>query len=91
MKISLADLNFYSIEKFKNELNQSLLDIEESTIELDFSIVEKIDLVSIQLLLSLNKYCNNNSLNLKCININAKQVKQKLKLFNLNETLGVIK
>jgi ABC-type transporter Mla MlaB component len=51
--------------------------------------VQKIDLSNIQLILSLKKYCDEKNIKLNITNITAKSVKQTLKMFNLNSTLGV--
>ena len=92
MTLGFDELNIYEISNFKQEILNALEENEsKDKFELDFEFVESIDLSSIQLLLSLKKYCNNKKLQLQLININAKSIRQKLKLFNLNETLGVVK
>ncbi len=92
MTLGFDELNIYEISNFKQEILNALEENEsKDKFELDFEFVESIDLSSIQLLLSLKKYCDDKKLKLQLININAKSIRQKLKLFNLNETLGVVK
>ena len=92
MTVGFDELNIYEISNFKQEILNTLEENEsKDKFELDFEFVESIDLCSIQLLLSLKKYCDEKKLKLQLININAKSIRQKLKLFNLNETLGVVK
>jgi len=92
MTLGFDELNIYEISNFKQEILNALEENEsKDKFELDFEFVESIDLSSIQLLLSLKKYCDEKKLKLQLININAKSIRQKLKLFNLNETLGVVK
>ena len=92
MKISFNELSIYEVENFKQEILNALEENEDKNIfELDFEFVESIDLSSIQILLSLKKYCDKEKLKLQLININAKAIKQKFKLLNLNEVLGVVK
>lgn len=92
MTLGFDELNIYEISNFKQEILNALEENEsKDKFELDFEFVESIDLSSIQLLLSLKKYCDDKKLKLHLININAKSIRQKLKLFNLNETLGVVK
>jgi len=92
MTLGFDELNIYEISNFKQEILNALEENEsKDKFELDFEFVESIDLSSIQLLLSLKKYCDEKKLKLQLVNIKAKSIRQKLKLFNLNETLGVVK
>ena len=88
MKISFKELNIYEIEKFHQKI---LKDIKtaKTSFTLNFADVQKIDLSNIQLILSLKKYCDEKNIKLNITNITAKSVKQTLKMFNLNSTLGV--
>ena len=90
MTLGFDELNIYEIENFKQEI---LNDLEENEspgkFELDFEFVEKIDLSSIQLILSLKKYCDTNNIDLTITNIKARQVKQSFKMYNLKTSLGV--
>jgi anti-anti-sigma regulatory factor len=88
MKIKFEELNIYEIEKFHQNI---LKDIQTSktSFTLNFADVQKIDLSNIQLILSLKKYCDKKKIKLNITNITAKSVKQTLKMFNLNSTLGV--
>ena len=88
MKISFKELNIYEIEKFHQKVLKDILSAKTS-FTLNFSDVQKIDLSNIQLILSLKKYCDEKNIKLNITNIKAKQIKQTLKMFNLNSTLGV--
>ena len=88
MTILINDLNIYKIEEFHNELIKEL-ELKNDLLSLDFTNVEKIDLSSIQLILSTKKYCDVNNIKFTITDIKTKQVKQMLKMFNLYEKLGV--
>ena len=88
MKISFTELNIYSVENFHNKILKEL-GSANSSFTLNFANVEKIDLNSIQIILSLKKHCDVNNINLKITNIEAKSVKQTFKMYNLNSILGV--
>ena len=88
MKITLEELNIYKVEEFHKKI---LKDLEKanSSFTLNFTNVKKVDLNSIQLILSLKKYCDEKSIDLKITNIEARQVKQSFKMFNLYSLLGI--
>ena len=88
MKISFSELNIYEVENFYKKILKELQNAK-SSFTLNFTNVEKIDLNNIQLLISVKKYCISNNIDLKLTNIQSDQVKQMLKLFNVNEKLGI--
>ena len=88
MKITFKELNIYEIEKFHQKILKDIQTTKKS-FTLNFADVQKIDLSNIQLILSLKKYCDEKGIKLNITNVTAKQVKQTLKMFNLNATLGV--
>ena len=88
MKILLNELNVYEIEKLHKKILKEI-QLVQTSFTLNFTKVEQIDLIGIQLLLSLKKYCDENKIKLKFSNINARQVKQTFKMFNLNQTLDI--
>ena len=88
MEVLFKELNIYEIDKFHQKLLEDVKTSDESFV-LDFIDVQKIDLSNIQLILSLKKYCDEKNIKLNITNIKAKQIKQTLKMFNLNSTLGV--
>ena len=88
MKIPFNELNIYVVENFHKKILKELAQAKTS-FTLNFSNVEKIDLITIQLILSLKKYCDDKNINLKLTNIEARQVKQSFKMFNLDQTLGI--
>ena len=87
-KITYNELNIYEIENFHRDILNSL-EAYGDIFELDFEDVSKIDLNSVQLLISLKKYCDEQNIKLKLINISTKQIKQILKMYNLTDYLGV--
>jgi len=88
MKIILTELTIYEIEGFYNKVLKELQNTKKS-FTLNFSDVEKIDLSAVQLLISINKFCLDRNINFKVTNIQARQVKQIFKMFNLYEILKV--
>ncbi len=88
MKISFSELNLYEVENFHQKILKDLKKAN-SSFTLNFSDVQKIDLNNIQLLLSIKKYCDLNSIELKLTHIESKQIKQQFKLFNVTEILGL--
>ena len=87
MKIPFEELTVYEVKQFHQVLINEL-ETSKSSINLDFSQVKKIDLNTIQLILSLKKTCEEKSIELQLINIAARQVKQTFKLFNLEQQLS---
>jgi len=88
MKISFEELTIYEIDSFHKKVLKEVQN-SKSSFTLNFSSVKKIDLNVIQLLLSIKKYCDEHSINLKLTNIEAKQVKQTFKIFNVEDILGI--
>ena len=88
MKISLNELSIYEIENFHKTILKEISS-SKTSFTLNFSNVEKIDFSNVQLILSLKKYCDEKKINLKLTNIDARQVKQTFKMFNLYDTLGI--
>ncbi len=88
MKISFTELNFYESENFHKKILKEL-ESTNSSFTLNFANVKEIDLSSIQLILSLKKYCDTNNIDLTITNIKARQVKQSFKMYNLKTSLGV--
>lgn len=90
MKIPFEELTIYEVEQFHqallNELDTD--DNSSNSLILDFSQVKKIDLNTIQLILSLKKTCDEKSIEFQLSNIVARQVKQTFKLFNLEQQLS---
>jgi anti-anti-sigma regulatory factor len=62
-EVKYDKLTIYEVEEFYNFLLEKLKSAD-SILELDFSNVEKIDMVAIQLLLSLKYTCKNDSIEL---------------------------
>ena len=89
MNISFTELNTYNIENFHSEILKELESTTSSFI-LDFEGVEKVDLINIQLILSLKKYCDEKDIGLKLINIKAKQIKQTFRLFHLDKMVEIV-
>jgi len=88
MIISFNDLNIYNVENLYKDILEELNNSSVSLI-LDFENVEKVDLSSIQLLISTKKYCDIKNINFNIININSKKIKQSFKMFSLYKTLGI--
>ena len=88
MKIALKEINIYEIEKLYKKILKDVSSVK-SSYTLNFENVEKIDLSGIQLILSLKKYCDKNSISLKLININSVQIKEIFEQFSLNKSLGL--
>lgn len=89
MKITFDELNIAHTENFHSLLLENLKEEAKETFSLNFENVEKIDLSNIQLIVSLKKYCDNNNIQLKLENINSEQIKQSIKIYNLNDKLGI--
>lgn len=89
MKITFDELSIAHTENFHAILIEKLIEEAKESFSLDFENVEKIDLSNIQLLVSLKKYCDNNEIQLKLENINSEQIKQSIKIYNLNDKLGI--
>jgi len=88
MKISFTELNMYEVENFHKKVLKDLEKVK-SSFTLNFTDVTKIDLNNIQLLLSIKKYCDEKNIDLKITNVNAKQVKQTFKMFEIEKLIGV--
>jgi len=88
MKISFNELNVYNVENFHIKILKALTSSTRS-FTLNFSNVEKIDLNTIQLILSLKRYCDEKSIKLNLTHIEARQVKQSFKMFNLYQIFGI--
>ncbi len=63
-------LTIYEVEDFYNFLLERVKNAH-SSLELDFSNIEKIDMVAIQLLLSLQQTCKKDSINLSLKNFSS--------------------
>jgi len=83
MKIKYSDLNIYQVEDFHKDILEDIK-LAEELVSLDFTDVETIDLNSIQLILSVEKYCEEKNIKFEVSNINAKKIKKVFKMFNLN-------
>ena len=90
MKISFKELNVYETEKFHQALLKEVHS-SKTSLTLNFSNVQKIDFINIQLILSLKKFCDEQNIKLKLTSIKSRQVKQIFTLFNLYEILGIQK
>jgi len=88
MKISFKEISIYNIESLQQDILSELKTAKTSFL-LDFEEVSRMDLNSIQLLISLKKYCQNNDLSLELKHINARQIKQMFRTLNLNDFLGI--
>ena len=88
MKISFKELSIYEVEEFHKEILKAL-ELSGEILELDFENIVKIDLCNIQLLISVKKYCDKQSMKLIILNINSKKVKQIFKMFNLYQIMGI--
>ena len=80
-------LTIYEVEEFYEFLLKEVKNAE-SKLELDFTSIEKIDMVVIQLLLSLQKTCNQNSINLILKNFSS-QLMDTLKSSGCHKVLEV--
>lgn len=87
MKIEIEELNIKNIEDFHKQIVDELK--SSNSIELDFEDVKKIDLATLQLIVSTKKHCEASKIDYKLINLNTKSVKQTISLLNLKESLGV--
>jgi len=88
MKISYNELTVYEIEILHKKILKEVTKAKTS-FTLNFENVEKIDLSTLQLLLSLKKECEAQNIKLKLVNLEARQIKKMLKMFNVTEKLGL--
>jgi len=88
MKISYNELTIYEIENLHKKIVKEIAKAKTS-FTLNFENVEKIDLSTLQLLLSLKKECESKKIKLKLINTDARQIKKMIKMYNLYEQLGL--
>ena len=88
MLILFEELDIYKTEQFYKSILDELETIDDVFV-LDFKNVQKIDLASIQLILSLKNFCDLKNIILNIKNINSRQIKQIFQLFNLKEKLGL--
>ena len=88
MKILHDELTVYEIAKLHLKIVKELTKAKNS-FTLNFENVEKIDLSTLQLLLSLKKECESKNIQLKLTHLEARQIKQMIKMFNLKEQLGL--
>ena len=89
MKILFNQLKINEVEAFQKLLIDEIQSLESKILELDFEDIEEIDFCIIQLLISLKKYCEKLDIDIKYLNINSRQVKQAIKIFRLEKTLGI--
>lgn len=89
MKIEFSEISMIEIESFYNLLLNDITTFKENIYTLDFSEVETLSLPAIQILISLKKYCDNESIQLESININSATILQSLEIYNLKNILGV--
>lgn len=89
MIIEFNELSIIEIEEFKSLLLDTIKNLSDDTLTLDFSSVEKIDLISIQVLISCKKYCDDLDIKFNCINLQSNQLKQSIEIYNLKHTLGI--
>ena len=86
-KLPYEKLTIYEIEEFYASLLEKFKLIED-TIELDFIDIHKIDMVAIQLLLSLQRTCGQKSITLNITNFSSELVNT-LKLCGCDKVLEV--
>jgi anti-anti-sigma regulatory factor len=89
MKLLFNQLKINEVEAFQKLLMDEIQSLENKILELDFEDIEEIDFCVIQLLISLKKYCDEIDINIKYLNVNSRQVKQAIKMFGLEKTLGI--
>ena len=89
MKIKFDELCIQEAEAFYKQLLDEIDNLQGNPLILDFSNIEKIDLSTIQILISLKKYCESINMDLILINMNSSQVQQTINTFKLNSSLGL--
>ena len=89
MKIKFDELCIQEAEAFYKLLLDEIENLQGNPLILDFSNIEKIDLSTIQILISLKKYCESINMDLILINMNSSQVQQTINTFKLNSSLGL--
>ena len=90
MELPFNKLGINEIENFHKLLLNEINSIKEDEIlELDFKTIENIDLCAIQLLISLKKTCKELNIKVNCINIDSRQLKLNIKMFKIEELLGI--
>ncbi|WP_455755957.1 STAS domain-containing protein [Sulfurimonas sp.] len=89
MKVLFSELGVLETEKFHQLLLDKIEHIEEDVLTLDFSDVERIDLSNFQIIISLKKYCDTKDISLKLENMNSKDIKKSIQIYNLYEALGL--
>jgi len=86
-KLPYEKLTIYEIEEFYESLLEEIKN-KKDLIELDFIDIHKIDMVAIQLLLSLQQSCKQNSIELNIINFSSDLV-HSLELCGCDKVLEV--
>lgn len=89
MKIEFEELCIQELESFYKTLTDEIESLQGNPLILDFSMVEKIDLSTIQLLISLKKYFELNDMGLIFMNIDSPFVIQTINTYKLSEYFGV--
>lgn len=90
MKIEFEELSISEAETFYKVLLEYTKTLEGNELVLDFSEVEKIDLSIIQIFYALKNYTSKLNINLKSINISSTQLQQTIKIYNLENILGIV-
>ena len=91
MKIKFDELCIQEAQSFYKIIMDELSIIKNNPLILDFSNIEKIDLSAIQILIALKRYCETSNISLTFINLDAIQVQETIKTFNLYDELGLTK
>jgi ABC-type transporter Mla MlaB component len=87
MTITLHEIGMTEINAIFEEIQEELLNLEESTFNIDLKEVEKIELCGVQLFLSLKKYCDSSSITLNLQNINYENLQDTIDTYHLKEKL----
>lgn len=80
-------LTIYEVEEFYDFLHKKV-DEAQNDLELDFKNIQKIDMVAIQLLISLKQTCKSKSISLKLNNVSP-EVVSTFKYCGCDDILGV--
>lgn len=87
MKISFEEITINEIEEFYKMIQEELNSLSEKKLVLDFENVEQIDLITIQILISLKKYCNDKQIELEFLNMSSRNILESIEVYNLQKHL----
>lgn len=89
MKIPFHEIGMIELEQFHKMLLESVENKDVESLVLDFSDVSKMGLCSVQVLISLKKYCDEFNIELKLENMGSSQLKNSIQTYKLDEILGI--